>query len=63
MEITVAVINELIDEDSTLHTLRRVEMDEIMAVLKEHHPDIADEDALFEALLDVMYKTRPTGPI
>ena len=53
----------MIEEDSTLWTLKRIEMDQVMAVLKEHHPVIKDEDALFEALLDVMYKTRPTGPI
>jgi alpha-D-ribose 1-methylphosphonate 5-triphosphate synthase subunit PhnH len=63
MQITAAVVQAMIDEDSTLWTLKRIELDEVLAVLKEHHPVIKDEDELFEALLDVMYKTRPTGPI
>lgn len=63
MQITPALIKETIDDDATLWTLRRVEMDEIMALLAQHHPEIDNEDELFEALLDVMYKTRPTGPI
>lgn len=63
MQITAAVVQAAIDEDSTLWTLKRIELDEVLAVLKEHHPVIKDEDELFEALLDVMYKTRPTGPI
>lgn len=63
MQITAAVVQAMIDEDSTLWTLKRIELTEVLAVLKEHHPVIKDEDELFEALLDVMYKTRPTGPI
>ena len=63
MEVTRELVVEMIEADSTLWTLKRIEMDQVMAVLREHHPVIKDEDALFEALLDVMYKTRPTGPI
>ena len=63
MDITRQLVEETIEDDTTLHTLKRVELDEVMKVLNEHHPDIEDEDDLFEALLDVMYKTRPTGPL
>ena len=63
MEITPEVVAEAIEEDSTLWTLKRLEIEEVMEVLFEHHPNIQDEDELFEALLDVMYKTRPTGPL
>jgi len=63
MEITRQVVEEAIEEDTTLHTLKRIDLDDVMKVLAEHHPDIEDEDDLFEALLDVMYKTRPTGPL
>lgn len=63
MKITQAVVEEAIEEDTTLHTLKRIEIEEVLRVLNEHHPDIEDEDDLFEALLDVMYKTRPTGPL
>ena len=62
MEVTRELVEEMIEEDATLWTLKRLEMEEVLAVLHEHHPEIPDDDALFEALLDVMYKTRPVGP-
>ena len=63
LEITRELVSEFIEEDSTLWTLKRLELDEVMKVLGELHPDVGSEEELFEALLDVMYKTRPTGPI
>ncbi len=63
MTITRELVQEAIEDDPTLWTLKRIELDEVLEVLGEHHPSIADEDELFQALLDVMYKTRPTGPL
>ncbi len=63
MEITRELVLEFIEEDSSLWTLKRIEIDEVMRLLKELHPGVEGEEELFEALLDVMYKTRPTGPI
>jgi hypothetical protein len=63
MTITRELVQETIEDDPTLWTLKRIELDEVLEVLGKHHPNIADEDELFEALLDVMYKTRPTGPL
>lgn len=63
MDITKEIVEEAIEDDPTLWTLKRIEIDEVLKVLKQHHPVVADEDELFQALLDVMYKTRPTGPL
>ncbi|MCP4810201.1 MAG: hypothetical protein GY913_24255 [Proteobacteria bacterium] len=63
MDITKEIVEEAIEDDPTLWTLKRIEIDEVMTVLNKHHPSVKDEDELFEALLDVMYKTRPTGPL
>jgi hypothetical protein len=63
-QLTPAYIQQFIEEDSSLWTLKRVEIAEVLRLLHDlgHAESVRTEDQLYEALLDVMYKTRPTGP-
>lgn len=63
-QLTPAYIQQFIEEDSSLWTLKRVDIAEVLRLLHDlgHAEAVRTEDQLYEALLDVMYKTRPTGP-
>ena len=58
---TKALVKEMLDEDSSLQTIaNQYTLDEIWDML-ENPESIESDDALFEALMDVMYATRPKG--
>ena len=60
-EVTKALVKEMLEEDSSLQTIaNQYTLDEIWELL-EDKGSIASDDALFEALMDVMYATRPKG--
>ena len=63
MTVTRELVAELLAEEPSLNTLsNQFTLDEIWEML-EDKDEIANEEELYNALLDVMYKTRPTGPI
>ena len=52
---------EMLDDDISLQTIKnQFTLDEIWALL-ENKDEISGEEELFEALMDVMYTTRPQG--
>ena len=60
-EVTKALVQEMLEEDSTLQTIaNQYTLDEIWEML-EDKDKITSDNALFEALMDVMYATRPKG--
>ena len=60
-KVTKELVKEMLEEDSSLGTLaNQYTLDEIWELL-ENKTGIASEDELFEALMDVMYATRPKG--
>jgi hypothetical protein len=62
-QVTEAAIQEWLDDDMSLQTLKnQFTVAEILAKL-EKPEEIQTDDQLYEALLDVMYATRPKGVI
>ena len=60
-EVTKETVQEMLDEDSSLQTIsNQFTLEEIWAML-ENKDQISNDDQLFEALMDVMYATRPQG--
>ena len=60
-EVTKELLKEMLDEDTSLQTLRnQFTLDEIWNMI-EAKDQISNDDQLFEALMDVMYATRPQG--
>ena len=60
-EITKELVKEMLDEDSSLQTIaNQFTLDEIWGLI-EDKDQIKNDDQLFEALMDVMYATRPQG--
>lgn len=60
-KLTKALVQEMLDEDSTLQTIaNQYTLDQIWDLIEDRDA-IGSEDALFEALMDVMYATRPEG--
>mgnify|MGYP001295211614 CR=1 FL=1 len=58
---TKALVKEMLEEDSSLQTIaNQYTLDEIWDML-EKPESIESDDELFEALMDVMYATRPKG--
>ena len=60
--VTVAAVQEWLDDDTSLGTLKNQYTAREVFDLIEDKDAIANDDQLYEALLDVMYATRPTGP-
>jgi len=61
--VTKAVVQEMLDEDTSLQTLsNQFTLDEIFNMIEDKE-QIANDDKLFEALMDVMYATRPQGTL
>ena len=60
-EVTNAAIQEWLDDDMSLQTLKNQYTVEEIYNLLENKSDISTDDELYEALLDVMYATRPKG--
>ena len=62
-EVTKALVKEMLDEDTSLQTIaNQFSLYEIWDML-EDKDQIANDDQLFEALMDVMYATRPQGTL
>ena len=62
-EVTKALVQEMLDEDTSLQTIsNQFSLDEIWDMLEDKE-QIMNDDQLFEALMDVMYATRPQGTL
>jgi hypothetical protein len=60
-EVTKELVKEMLDEDSSLQTIaNQFTLDEIWNMI-EGRDQLTNDDQLFEALMDVMYATRPKG--
>ena len=60
-EVTKELVKEMLDEDMSLQTLvNQFTLEEIWDML-EDKDQIKNDEQLFEALMDVMYATRPQG--
>jgi hypothetical protein len=60
-EVTKELVKEMLDEDLSLQTLaNQFTVKEIWDMI-EDKDQIKNDDQLFEALMDVMYSTRPQG--
>ncbi len=60
-KVTFERVSEMVDEDVSLGTLKnQYTAEEIWDLLEKKDQDLDDED-LFNALMDVMYATRPKG--
>jgi hypothetical protein len=60
-DVTHAAIQEWLDDDMSLQTLKNQYSVEEIYNLLEKKEEIENDDELYEALLDVMYATRPKG--
>jgi len=60
-EVTNDAIQEWLDDDMSLQTLKNQYTVEQIYTLLENKDEIKTDDQLYEALLDVMYSTRPEG--
>lgn len=62
-QVTKELVLEMLDEDSSLQTIaNQFTLDEIWEMI-ENKDQITNDDQLFEALMDVMYATRPQGTL
>jgi hypothetical protein len=62
-KVTKELVQEMLDEDTSLQTLsNQFTLDEIWNMI-EDKDQISNDDKLFEALMDVMYATRPKGTL
>ena len=60
-EVTKELVKSALDDDPSLQTItNQFTFDEIWDMI-EDKDQIKNEDQLFEALMDVMYATRPGG--
>ena len=59
--VTLEAIQEWLDEDLSLQTLKNQYTVQEIYDLIEDKEDITTDDQLYGALLDVMYATRPKG--
>ena len=60
-KVTLEAVKEWLDDDLSLQTLKnQYTLQEIFDLI-ENKEEIKTDDQLFEALLDVMYATRPKG--
>ena len=61
--VTKEVVQEMLDEDTSLQTIaNQFTLDEIFNMIEDKE-QISNDDQLFEALMDVMYATRPQGTL
>ena len=61
--VTKEIVQEMLDEDTSLQTLsNQFTLDEIFNMIEDKE-QITNDDKLFEALMDVMYATRPKGTL
>ena len=60
-QVTLEAVQEWLDDDMSLQTLKnQFTTQEVFDLLKDKDKITSDDD-LFEALMDVMYATRPKG--
>ena len=60
-QVTKEAVQEMLDDDPSLQTIsNQMSLDETWDLL-EGKDQISSENELFEALMDVMYATRPKG--
>ena len=60
-KVTFERVAEMVDDDVSLGTLKnQYTPEEIWDLLEKKDQELSDED-LFNALMDVMYATRPKG--
>jgi hypothetical protein len=60
-QVTKEAVQEMLDDDPSLRTIsNQMSLDETWNLL-EGKDQISSENELFEALMDVMYATRPKG--
>lgn len=60
-KVTVEAVQEWLDDDMSLQTLKNQYTTQEVFDLIEDKEGITSDDQLFEALMDVMYATRPKG--
>ena len=60
-QVTLAAIQEWLDDDLSLQTLKNQYSVQEIYDLIENKDQITSDDELYAALLDVMYATRPKG--
>lgn len=61
MFITREMVQEMLDDDPSLATLKnQFTLDEIWEKIEDKE-EITDDEELYNALIDVMYATRPKG--
>ena len=61
--VTKEIVQEMLDEDTSLQTIsNQFTLDEIFNMIEDKE-QITNDDQLFEALMDVMYATRPQGTL
>ncbi len=60
-QVTLAAVQEWLDDDMSLQTLKNQFTTQKIFDLIENKDAIDNDEALFEALMDVMYATRPEG--
>ncbi len=62
-EVSTKAIQDWLDDELSLQTLgNQYSVEEILALLP-NKDQITNDDQLYEALLDAMYKTRPGGEL
>lgn len=59
--VTLDAVQEWLDDDMSLQTLKNQYTTQEVYEMIENKESIKSDDALFEALMDVMYATRPKG--
>jgi len=60
-QVTLEAVQEWLDDDMSLQTLKNQFSTQKIFDLIENKDAIDNDEALFEALMDVMYATRPEG--
>ena len=60
-KVTVAAVQEWLDDDLSLQTLKNQYMVQEIFEMIPDKEEVKNDDELYEALLDVMYATRPKG--
>ena len=59
--VTLDAVQEWLDDDMSLQTLKNQYTTQEVYEMIENKESIKTDEALFEALMDVMYATRPKG--
>ena len=60
-QVTLEAVQEWLDDDMSLQTLKNQFTTQQVFDMLENKDQIKNDDQLFEALMDVMYATRPKG--